>query len=75
MKQIKKEFKELLLTKTEGKMFDELKVREYNMGESLPIFSNIELVDIIRDSELPNKRLEVLYILFINNNCINILVD
>ena len=59
MKQIKKEFKELLLTKTEGKMFDELKVREYNMGRSLPIFSDIKLVNIIRDNEVPNNRLEV----------------
>lgn len=60
MKQIKKEFKEFLLTKTEGKMFEELKVREYSMGESLPLLSDIKLIKIEREDDTPNEKLEVM---------------
>ena len=44
MKQINKEFMEILLTKTQGKMLERLSVREYSMGTSLPVLSNIVVV-------------------------------
>lgn len=51
MNQINKEFMEILLTKTQGKMLERLSVREYNMGTSLPVLSNVNVVRAEKDDE------------------------
>lgn len=51
MKQIHKEFTDLLMTKTQGKMIEHLSVREYNLGDSLPVFSDITIVKAERDDD------------------------
>ena len=63
MKQINKEFTEFLLTKTQGKFFDQLTLRDYSLGQSLPVFSNISLVNLKYDEDCPNRRPEVLLML------------
>ena len=40
MKKIQKEFMELMFEKKEGRMIEQLTVREYDLGSSLPIFTN-----------------------------------
>lgn len=37
---IHKEFDELMFTKREGLMLEQLTVRDYDLGSSLPVFSN-----------------------------------
>ena len=59
MKQINKEFTELLLTKTEGKMLERLSVREYNMGTCLPVLSNISVVKAEKDESGTPKVREI----------------
>ncbi len=62
MKQINKEFMEILLTKTQGKMLERLSVREYSMGTSLPVLSNIVVVDANQgDDDKPTVRAIVGY--------------
>ncbi len=55
MKQINKEFTEILLTKTQGKMLERLSVREYDMGTCLPVISNIAVVKDEKDEDNHNK--------------------
>lgn len=65
MKQINKEFAEFLLTKTEGKMIEQLTLREYSLGQSLPVFSDISLVNLKYDEDCPNQRPGVLLMIVI----------
>ena len=62
MKQIHKEFTDLLMTKTQGKMIEHLSVREYSLGDSLPVFSDITIVKAERDDD-SNKPKVVIVIL------------
>ena len=66
MKQINKEFTEFLLTKTEGKFIEQLTLREYSLGESLPVFSNISLVNLKYDEDCPNPRpgVSLMFVIF-----------
>ena len=63
MRQIDKEFTELLLTKTQGKMIDKLAVREYDMGESLPVFSDLHITKCEKSEDGHNSKIEVSIVL------------
>ena len=60
MKQINKEFMEILLTKTQGKMLERLSVREYYMGTSLPVLSNIAVVKNEKDEDSGKPAVRIL---------------
>lgn len=40
------EFNELMFTKKEGRMLEQLTVRDYDLGTSLPLFSNIGMSNL-----------------------------
>lgn len=40
LEKVHKEFNELMFTKKEGRMIEQLTVREYDLGTSLPSFNN-----------------------------------
>ena len=42
-----KEFNELMFTKKEGRMLEQLTVRDYELGTSLPIFSNVGRIVLV----------------------------
>ncbi|CAI8054328.1 PDZ domain-containing protein 8 [Geodia barretti] len=41
LRKVNKEFNELMFTKKEGRMLEQLTVRDYDLGTSLPTFSNV----------------------------------
>ncbi|XP_064404308.1 uncharacterized protein LOC135349681 isoform X3 [Halichondria panicea] len=46
MKMINKEFEELLMTKTEGRMVEQLTLRDYFLGTSMPVIKDVTVVRI-----------------------------
>ena len=54
MGKIHKEFRELMFTRKEGRMLEQLTVRDYDWGSSLPLFTHAGLEEGGLASSLPN---------------------
>ena len=47
LRKVNKEFNELMFTKKEGRMLEQLTVRDYDLGTSLPTFSNVGRIVLV----------------------------
>lgn len=46
MRRIQKEFEDFMMTKTQGKIVEQLTVRDYCLGKQLPVFHSVQLTDV-----------------------------
>ncbi|XP_065914002.1 PDZ domain-containing protein 8-like isoform X2 [Dysidea avara] len=49
MRRVQKEFEDFMMTRTQGKLVEQLVVRDYSLGEQLPVFHSVKLTDVKYD--------------------------